>query len=179
MKYFFKRILPSPDKLKGNRFLRPLLCRMEHSRMWQVNRRSIAGGVASGLFFGSLPIPIQIPCAVAVAILARVNVAVAAISTLYSNPLTMGPLFYFNYRIGVWLFGGGVPDKVDFELNGFMQLGGRILMPLFSGSVAVGLVIATIGYFVVLFSWRWTLVIHYKRRAERKIAALRKIEDSK
>lgn len=173
MKFFFKRVLPTPEKLGKNRLLRPLMKRISGAKIWQVNRRSIAGGMASGVFFGALPIPIQIPCAVAAAALCRVNAAVAALATLYSNPLTMPPIFYFNYRIGKWLFGGGVPENLHFSVENLGTMGGKVLMPLFTGSIVVGLVLAVLSYFIVLFWWRWTLVRHYKHRAERKIAALK------
>lgn len=171
MKYFFKRVLPAPEKLRKGRILGPLLKRIGNPRIWMVNRRSIAGGVAAGLFFGSLPIPIQIPCAVCVAVMMRFNAPVAAFATLFSNPITMPAIFYFNYRIGIWLFnhcyGYTAVSHVKITRDSLLNMGGHILVPLYSGSIIVGIILAVLGYTIVLTSWRWSLINHRKQRLER------------
>ena len=51
---FTRRWLPDPEKLRSNpglRWLRPLFNR---PALWQVNRTSIALGIAIGIFFGLL-----------------------------------------------------------------------------------------------------------------------------
>jgi hypothetical protein len=58
-----------------------------------------------GVFFG-LMIPIaQIPAAAIASLLLRGNLWIAAVSTLVSNPLTYGPLYYFAYRLGAGVIG--------------------------------------------------------------------------
>lgn len=159
MKFFFKRILPAPEKLIANRLLHWLLKKIGNAYIWQVNRRSIAGGFATGLFFGCLPIPIQIPCAVAAAVFMRFNVPIAAFSTLFSNPFTMPMIFYGNYQVGCWFLGGheGLSEW-HFTVANLKQLGGQILIPLFTGSVLVGTLLASIGYCVIYYLWQWKLV---------------------
>lgn len=172
-KYFFKRILPSPDSLGKNRFLRPLLSKVTNIPIWQVNRHTVSLGVAIGLFFGALPIPMQMPAAASVAVLVRANVPAALMLTWWSNPLTFGPIFYFNYRIGAWIY------RVWFDMpaqavtvkylntQNLKDLSGQILMPLFSGSVAVGIALAVLGYLVIVVWWRLSLIQHHFRRRER------------
>lgn len=167
MKYFFKRILPNAEKIGKMKVLRPLLKYIGRAQIWQVNRATIAGGVACGLFFGSLPIPGQVPCACVAAIIGRVNLPIAAIITFFSNPFTYAPIFYFNYCIGVWLFGGGVHEGVHFNVAHLTRLGGEILMPLFSGSIVVGLVLACLGYMVVKLSWRVSIMRSKQQRNRR------------
>lgn len=183
MKFFFKRILPAPDKLKDNRILRWLFEKVGNAYIWQVNRRSIAGGLASGLFFGSLPIPIQIPCAVAVTIFMRLNAPVAAFSTLFSNPFTMPVFFYGNYTVGCWIFDGCERINISglsFTIGNFKKLGGQVLMPLFTGSVLIGTILAIIGYCSVYFLWQWQLVRHLgKRRNWHKVLRARRKKKTK
>lgn len=164
MKFFFKRILPAPDKLKSNRFLRWIFHKIGNAYIWQVNRRSIAGGLAAGLFFGSLPIPIQIPCAVTVAIFMRFNAPIAAFSTLFSNPFTMPVIFYANYRLGRWVLGGEAISDVQFTVQNIKQLSGQILIPLFTGSVLLGTILAAVSYCSVYYLWHWHLVRHLETR---------------
>ncbi|TXC67466.1 DUF2062 domain-containing protein [Piscinibacter aquaticus] len=67
---------------------------LHHPRLWHLNRRGVALGLALGLFFGLL-IPIaQIPLAGGAAVLLRANVPMAVASTLVTNPVTFGPVYY-------------------------------------------------------------------------------------
>lgn len=167
MKFFFKKLLPNRERLGKSKAVRYVLDRVGNAYIWQVNRRSIAGGVAVGLFFGSLPIPIQIPCSLLVAGFLRYNVSIAAFATLYSNPLTMPVLFYMNYRVGKWLFSGSTQSILQedyFSVDNLMHMGGKILVPLFSGSIVVGIVLAFLSYFLIYFLWYWQLLYKLKGR---------------
>lgn len=168
MKYFFKRILPAPEKLKNRLMLKLFLQRFSHAQIWQVNRHSIAAGMAVGLFFGNLPIPVQMPCAAIVAIFWRCNVPTAVFSTFFSNPLTMAPIYYGNYRLGSWLIGGGLPAGAHFNFANLASLGGRVLVALYTGSVVMGLISAVIGFLIVRVLWRLSLVREHKQRCRRR-----------
>ena len=150
--------------------------RFSRAQIWQVNRHSIAGGIAIGLFFGSLPIPVQMLCAAIAAIFCRVNLPTAIFATFFSNPLTMAPIFYGNYRLGAWLIGGvGTAAHAHFHFDTLYSffdtlysLGGRVLVALYTGSVVMGLLFAIIGFSTVKLLWRLQLVhVHRKRRRRR------------
>ncbi|MDO9012883.1 MAG: DUF2062 domain-containing protein [Gallionella sp.] len=70
--------------------------------------------MALGVFFGLL-IPIaQIPLTVAAAIVMRANVPAAAASTLITNPITFGPIYYGAYWLGAWVTSEDAPvDAVN------------------------------------------------------------------
>lgn len=168
-KFFFKRILPSHDLIKRQRMLRPLTRYFKHAAIWQVNRQSIARGMAIGVFCGALPLPIQTLLAAIIAILSRVNLPAAMFSTLWSNPLTMAPAFYVQYRLGCWLL-GVPPLSINDEMlhiGSLSRLGGHILLPLFSGSLIVGVVLGAITYGTIIGWWRWHLLAHQRIRRER------------
>ncbi|MGA0033607.1 MAG: DUF2062 domain-containing protein, partial [Burkholderiales bacterium] len=97
---FFRKYLPSHQSITHNRWI--AWCRpwLGHHNLWHLHRRSVAGGVAIGLFAGLVPGPLQIISGVILAILFRVNLPVAALVTLYTNPLTIVPLYYVAYRYG-------------------------------------------------------------------------------
>ncbi|HMN93636.1 MAG TPA: DUF2062 domain-containing protein [Hydrogenophaga sp.] len=104
----FKRLkgmLPSPESVRSNRWLRWLGPLMHHPKLWHFSRRGIAFGVAIGVFFGLLIPVAQIPFSVAVAVAMRANVPAAVASTLISNPVTYGPLWYGSYRLGKFVLG--------------------------------------------------------------------------
>ena len=102
MRETLRRLLPDPERLRSNRWLRWLAPAMQDPRLWRLTRR----GVALGMFFGLL-IPIaQIPLSAAAAIVLRANLPTAVASPLVSNPVTYAPLYYAAYRIRRPILGG-------------------------------------------------------------------------
>jgi hypothetical protein len=102
---WFKRRMPTRESVQNNRWLRWLGPTLHQPRLWHMSRKGIALGMAIGIFFGLL-IPIaQIPFAAATAVLLRANLPTAIGSTLVTNPVTFGPVYYAAYRTGVSLVG--------------------------------------------------------------------------
>ncbi|MFP5405994.1 MAG: DUF2062 domain-containing protein [Gammaproteobacteria bacterium] len=129
-----RRFLPTPEAIKGNLLLRRLGPRLHEPGLWRLSRRSVARGVAIGLFFGLLTPIAQIPAAIVVGFFARANLWVSAVATLVTNPLTFAPLYYLSYRIGSRFI--GVPESVT--ESGFMRTLGKALAPSFDGIGGVG-----------------------------------------
>lgn len=171
MKFFFKKVLPERESIYKNRLFSKILNKVGNAQMFQINRHAVAGGISVGVFFGALPIPLQIPCSLFCATCFRLNVITAAIGTLYSNPITYAPIFYFNYRVGEIFFKSSTATNVDMDLSNLGSLGGNILMPLFLGSVVVGLVLAAITYFSIYFAWQWSVWRYLQERRTRFLNA--------
>ncbi|MFP5467682.1 MAG: DUF2062 domain-containing protein [Gammaproteobacteria bacterium] len=110
-----KRLLPTPESVRQNRWLRWMGPVIHHPRLWHFSRKGISAGLAIGIFFGLL-IPIaQIPFSAVLAVVLRANLPVAIASTLVTNPVTFGPLYYGAYHLGRWVLGesgGRTPDQV-------------------------------------------------------------------
>ncbi len=172
MKAYLKRRLPSPEELQSNRFLRIFGPALVHPGVWRLTRRSVAGGVAAGMFCGLLPPPFQFACAALVAILLRVNLPVAVFTTLYTNPVTLIPLYLLGLQIGLWLFevmgiatGGSAapgdvapPPSFDFmaPLDSLGALAGWLTglgWPLLVGVLLMAVVLTVLGYAVVYWGW--------------------------
>jgi len=151
---FLKRFLPDAHYFRGHRALR-FLSRLMDPNVWHLNRRSVAGGIWIGLFFASLPLPIQMPLAAATAILTRVNLPLAVVSTWVSNPLTFYPIYYFNFSVGCLITGiDGTWSAGDFSVNAIFGEAFRLAWPLMLGSFVVGTIVATSGYWGVRLLWR-------------------------
>ena len=91
--------------LEGNRMLRPVAHWLGAPSIWHVSRRSVARGVAVGLFCAFvLPVG-QIFLAALIALVTRSNLIVASVATLVTNPLTVTPIYYFAWRTGKALLG--------------------------------------------------------------------------
>lgn len=100
-----KCLLPPPEALRNNRWLRWIGLALHHPRLWHLNRRGVALGMALGLFFGLLVPIAKIPLAGAAAVALRANVPAAVASTLVTNPFTFGPVYYAAWRVGAAILG--------------------------------------------------------------------------
>lgn len=169
MKKYFQKITPSQEKLEEYKVLKPLAHWLGNPKIWHFNRRSIASGIAIGLFFGSFPIAGQMPLSAILAIVLRVNMPIAVVATWISNPFTM-PFFYTaNYYFGAWLLGRPALhlEHLDWSLDGMIHLGGEILVPLFFGSAVVGVILAVVSFIVIRLIWRLNVISQHKERKKR------------
>lgn len=109
-----QRLLPRPEQLQHNRWLRWMGPALLQPRLWRFSRRGTSIGLALGVFFGLLIPLAQIPCSAAAAIVLRANLPAAVASTLVTNPVTFGPIYYTAYRLGRWMLGD--PAHADDEI---------------------------------------------------------------
>ena len=177
----FRRFLPSHESVRNNRYIARLGPRLGHHNLWHLHRRSVAGGVALGLFAGLVPgsNPVQFTLAALLSIAARVNLPVAVLVTLYSNPFTIVPLYYAAFRLGQFvLFSGGgslpplplKPEGASFAewFPGAIEWLGSVGKPLIVGLPLLAVLLAVIGYFGVDWSWRLYVRCAWQRRQSRR-----------
>ena len=86
---FFRRFLPDGDAVRANKYLAWCGPWLNHPNLWHLNRHSVAGGFAIGLFAGLVPGPLQMLTAALLAMPLRKNLPVALLTTLYTNPFTI------------------------------------------------------------------------------------------
>ena len=178
-----ERFLPTRDAITQSRMLRWLGPRIHDPLLWHVNRRAVARGVAMGVFFG-LMIPIaQIPAAAIASLLLRGNLWIAAVSTLVSNLLTYGPLYYFAYRLGAGVIGARTPANLTAEaveqpmrmIDSLAQAWAWITgigQPLLLGMLIMAVTGAFIAYWGTQLVWRMRVTAKWRRlRQERRLRA--------
>jgi uncharacterized protein len=167
---FFRRVMPSVDKVREVRILSMFGDSLFHPSLWHLHRRSAAGGVAVGLFCGLIPGPLQMLGAGIACVLFRVNLPVALVSTLYTNPLTIVPLYLLAYEIGSFVVGTAgsrpvaAPPDWDWsrpfasaEAMGEWTIG--LGPPLALGVFLLACLLAALGYVVVRALWS----VHLRR----------------
>ncbi|MBA4741780.1 MAG: DUF2062 domain-containing protein [Azoarcus sp.] len=184
MRKTFRRFLPSHETVHTNRWLRPFSNSLLHPRLWHLNRHSAAGAVAAGLFCGLIPGPFQMLGAAIACIVFRVNLPLALITTLYSNPLTIVPLYFVAYLIGVVVTGSEMTDFVDPPLMEGMALSAwatELLQwsvglgkPLAIGLLVFATALAIGGYFAVRALYRWHLIRAWRARSARRATRARR-----
>ena len=106
-----------PAVLLRMRALRPFRRWLRHRALWTAERDTVARGVAIGLFFGILIPVAQIFFAAIAAVALRANLAIAALTTLVTNPLTFPVVYYAAYRIGSILLPGNGAAVRDVEMS--------------------------------------------------------------
>ena len=137
-------------------------------------------GVALGVFFGLL-IPIaQIPLSVASAVVLRANIPAAALSTLITNPVTFGPIYYGAYQLGAWVTGskehpknlalGNSQATTDGNPDiGLLQRMTQLGKPLLVGLSITAVLMGLLTYGLITLVWRWRTVSKRRDRLRRTL----------
>jgi hypothetical protein len=178
---FFRRYLPSHESVRNHRYISRLGPRLHEANLWCLNRRSVAGGVSAGLFAGLIPgsNPVQFIAAALLSIGFRVNLPLAVVVTLYSNPFTIVPLYYVAFKLGqiVLMQSGGTVPNVQEAFDGrawqdwlpalfdWMVSVGK---PLLIGVPVLAVVLAFAGYIVVNWVWKIHVTVAWHRRKRRR-----------
>jgi uncharacterized protein (DUF2062 family) len=177
----FRKFLPSHDTIRQNRYVACFGPRLQHPNLWHLHRRGVAGGVAAGMFAGLVPgsNPVQFLVASLLAIAFRVNLPIAVAVTLYSNPLTVVPLYYAAFKLGQLVLlrsDADIPSIATViegkgfleALSGAIEWLGDVGYPLLVGLPLLALILAVIGYVLVDWGWRVHVRMEWRRRQLRR-----------
>jgi uncharacterized protein len=180
---FFRKFLPSHDSIRQNRYIAWCGPWLQHHNLWHVRRRSVAGGVAAGLFAGLVPgsNPVQFAFAALLAVTFHVNLPIAIFVTLYSNPFTIVPLYFIAFKLGqlVMLETGNELPPLAFGLEGkgftewlpaALHWLSSVGKPLAIGLPLLAVILAVVGYFFVDYVWQWRVRYEWLRRRQRRAA---------
>ncbi len=171
------------------KFKRNRLLRLRPFLRWILKLRSspraIAGGLGLGMFIAFTPtVGIQIILAIVAATICNVNRAATIAPVWITNPVTVAPIYTFNYWLGSLIIPGPPLAEVkEMFVNlgtalthlqfwdmqeavvAMMQIGKEILIPLLIGSIEVGVVLGVLTYIVSLK----LLSFFFTRRAEKRL----------
>ncbi len=109
--------------------------------------------------------PGQTVFALLIAFLLRVNVPLAGVTVWITNPLTMVPIFYSEYRLGALILNMPLREfeialSWDWLTTGFLGL----WKPLMLGAFITATVVGSLAYVAISVIWRLTVAYRYKRR---------------
>lgn len=158
-KKLFKKITPHPDYIKNHKSLSLINKYLHSPDLWHLNRRSVPKALAIGIFCAFLPIPCQMLLAAILALYFRSNLSLAVILVWITNPITMGPIFYFAYKIGCFILNA---SEFNFNSNNSItNIFNNIVLiwqPLWLGSMILAITSSVISYFLVKLIWYWALL---------------------
>jgi uncharacterized protein (DUF2062 family) len=177
-----RKFLPDHETVRQSRWIRPFGSWLHHPNLWHLHRRSVAGGVAVGLFCGLIPGPLQMIGAAMMSVLLRVNLPVAMFTTLYTNPFTILPLYLVAYKIGAFVTGrqdGATFSRLvipEMNWNNWYTILPEWLLtlgePFAIGLLLLATLLAVVGYFAIRVLWYCVVMCEWKQRtARRKKAA--------
>ncbi len=174
---FLRKYLPEPEDVLAKPWAAPFRPWLGHPNLWHLNRRSVPGAVAIGLFCGLIPGPVQMLAALLFSIPLRKNILVALAVTLYTNPFTIVPLYFLAYAYGRVILGQGgaqspiPPFEWDWSLSTFWHWIMSLGKPLAIGLPALAVTLAVLGYFAADLIWRAHVILSWRRRAARRHAS--------
>lgn len=179
---YFRKFLPSHESIRSNRFIAFFGHWLTHHNLWHLHRQSVAGGVAIGMFTGLIPGPGQMITAALLAVVFRVNLPVAVLTTWYTNPITIIPLYLIAFKIGNTLYGddsvASAFSTLSFTGKSFIEWVPALFdwiksmgKPFLIGLLILALSLTVLGYFAVLIAWRVYVTLAWRKRARDRRAA--------
>ena len=118
-----------------------------------INRKSVSKGALVGLFWGFIPMPMQMAAVMLTTPFIRFNVPLAISAVWLSNPFTMPPMYYMEYLTGNFILGReGIAD-IELTMEWFTEHFDDILIPLYTGAAFYSIVISSLAYFLINRLW--------------------------
>lgn len=161
------KFIPEPEVIKRHKSLQFLGEKLHDPNLWHLNRRSISTAFAVGLFFAWVPTPTQMAFAAAAAIYFRSNLPISVALVWITNPLTMPPLFYFAYQVGLDVMNKPPVEGFEFSLDSVLSGLGDVWQPFLLGCFIMGVLSAIIGYFGMQTFWVYYVKRKWAMRREK------------
>lgn len=175
MKKFLKKYTPHRSKVN----LGWLNQHLHDPRLWNWNRKSVSKAFAVGLFCAFLPIPFQMVVAAVLAVIFSANIMLSMALVWITNPITMGPIFYFTYKLGSIILDTKIDPNFAFSLHYlaeiiesgwwdyFQEVISSGLPALLTGSLIIAVISAVVGYSAIQWLYRhraWKRIKRWKSR---------------
>lgn len=130
------------------------------------NPRSIASGMAIGVFIGLTPtIPFHtVIILLATSLLSSSRIAGIIGATVVSNPVTIPIHYYLAYYLGKWVTAFKISLPATYSIIDTVHAGWKLALTMLIGGVILGIIPAVITYFLTLYSFKY---LRTKRRARR------------
>ena len=160
--------MPHHDTIRQHKNLQFLGERLHDPNLWHLNRRSVSAAFAIGLFAAWIPTPGQMAIAAVAAFYFRANLPISVILVWITNPITMPPMFYFAYRVGLGALNMPRQENLSFATDSFLSGLGEIWQPFLLGCLIVGTISAIVGFVVMRLLWRYVVVKQWSRRKDKQ-----------
>ena len=163
---FLRSYLPSRERAHAWLRRHPWIEQaLERTGCLHVHRRTVARGVAIGVFVGLTPtVGVQTVLMLIGCVAVRGNFPAAFIVSWVSNPVTLGPLYFAFNELGETVFGGVLGPEITISDRADQAAVGLVYLVL--GSLLIAGPFAIAAYFASIWIWR-LLVVRRRRHALR------------
>ena len=166
---FFRKIAFKRHHMSNQWYMFSFRHLLHDHRLWGIRRRTVVPAFAIGLFIAFMPVPGHTLISVLIALAIRVNIPIAALSTWVSNPLTIGPMCYFGYRLGQKLLGAPLQNfQFDMSWDWITHTFVTIWQPMLLGCFILGAAAAITGYVTLNLLWRLSISDYKKRKQKNR-----------
>ena len=162
---FLRRNLPSEKKINEHWAIQRLGLKLNFPGIFVLSKRTVPPAAAAGIFIAFMPIPFQFILVTIVTLLFRINLPLGIAMIFVTNPLTMGPLYYLCYQLGLWIT---QPALIADSGNALNQLT-IVTYPLWIGCLTTGAILATIAYLASQLMWR-SAILSQKGNLARRVS---------
>ncbi len=168
---FFRKFAVNREALDQRWYLRPFRDLLGDPRLRTITRKSVVPAVTIGVFVAWIPLPGHMLLASLLALLLRAHIVIAALTTWFTNPVSMAILYTIAYHVGVAIL-QIEPQPFAFELSWewLTHQVGQSWKPLFLGCFVLGCASAAIAYVSLDVIWRMSVVARLKARRLRLAA---------
>jgi uncharacterized protein (DUF2062 family) len=157
---------PSQETIQSHKSLRFLGKLLHDPNLFHLNRKCASRAFFVGLFCAFIPMPFQMVLAMFLAIWLHANAPISIGLVWITNPLTMPPIFYFNYWVGTLLLGNPAKELgQDLNNEAFWQELLAAWQPLYLGSFVCAISFGVLGYYVIQWIWKAHIRSAWKKRA--------------
>ena len=162
---FFRKFAFKRHHVSEQWFMTPFQHLLHDHRLWGIRRRTVVPALAIGLFIAFMPTPGHMLMSALLALLFRVNIPVAVVACWFSNPLTMGPMYYLAYRLGRGLLGAPLREfQFEMSWDWVTHTFVTIWQPMLLGCVICGALLALVGYVALDMFWRLSIADYKSRK---------------
>ncbi len=118
-----------------------------------INRKSITKGIFIGLFWGFIPMPMQMLAVIAMTPFFNFNVPIAISMVWLSNPITMPFMYYMEYQTGNLILGREGLENIELTLNWFSANWDNIIIPLYVGTIPYSTIVSALIAYTINILW--------------------------
>lgn len=173
-KKLIQKYLPHSDTIKQHKNLQFLGEKLHQPNLWHLNRHSVSLAFAVGLFCAWIPIPGQMAVAAVAAFYLHANLPLSVVLVWITNPVTMPPLFYFAYHVGLTVLNYPPSSTaLEFTVAGLLSGAGDIGGVFLLGCLVCGVVSSTLGYFGIRLFWRYHVIKQWRERRKKRLFSLK------
>ncbi len=118
-----------------------------------INRRMVSRGVALGLFWAFIPMPMQMLAVILSMPLFRFNIPIAISMVWLSNPITMPFMYYVEYLTGNYILNLPGIEGTELSMDWFIENFQEILIPLYTGTAFFSITFSITMYYLINILW--------------------------